>query len=342
MKSMLAGLLCVVSVPVLYQEAELRFAPVAGQQVSVDYERVFYLKLEDTETTMAFDGEDQGPPESADMGYAMTETESIRYTDTFDIVGDEVVGIRRHFSRIGNLLVEEVTDPLGEEFIDENKGQSELEGGTVVFTREGDAKGLEAEFDSAFDEASKGLDEELLEGLEARADLMDFLPDEAVAPGARWEIPVSAFIRMTNLSGDLSVVQEGDDQDEPDDGYGEQFDEKLRGSFTAKFEEICEMDGERIAVIVLHAELETTVLTINDLDAEEAEGTEEDEHTFSFELDGFLHWNLGAGHAKELELSGEITLVMDSNKKYSFEGHELVIHEVQSYLGTLDFAATID
>ena len=333
----LFGLSLAVGAP-LRSDVALRFAPEDGGEMRMEYVRVFSLELGESTSEVSFDGEDQGDAESPEIGYEMTETESITYVDNYRVEDGEIVGIERHFEVVGNLFEELTTDPFGAEHEDETPGASELEGATVVFDWDAESE----EFEASFAESSEDLDEGLLEELDARADLADFLPDGNVSVGDTWDIPVSAFIRMTNLSGDLSVVQEGREPTDEDDEYGKQFDENLEGSFSAEFSELLDEDGATVAVLVLSAELSTSIETAVEVDADGTTGSEEEVSVFEFELQGVLHWDVKAARATHLHLAGDITLETETDKTYEFEGHELAVHETQSYAGTLDFAATIE
>ena len=327
-----------VLAPSAPESVELTWLPKDGESTSLVFERVLHLELESSDQKIRYDGEDQDGEPPPEIEFEMTETESISFTDRYQVRDGRLSAIERTFDKISNLYETKLTDPEGEEFLDENQGTSELEDGTVWFRWNAESE----EFDAGFGEASTELDAELLEGLESSANLSGFLPDESVEVGDTWEPPIAAFIGMTNLSGDLKVVPEGDEEQDESSDYGQQFDDHLSGELEAEFTEIREADGARLAVIRLHMELSTVIEIEHEVDAEGATGTEAEEHAFEFEVEGELLWDLGAQRARSFELAGDITMRIEALKSYSFSGHEMVIEESQDFAGTLRFAATIE
>jgi hypothetical protein len=323
-------------VPGPVRSTRLHFAPRDGQSLQLQFERVLKLELGRSELTVTYDGEAQEGQEPPGVELEMTETETLTLSDVFKVEAGRVVEIRRRFDEIGNRFIQGITDPAGESFERKNVGHSELEGQTVLFRR-----GPEGEdFVATFDEESE-LDVELLEGLEASADLAGFLPAGEVEVGEGWEVGTDAFVRMTNLSGDLHVRQEGQDEQETGD-YGRQFDEKLAGRIQAELEELRESDGRRVAIIALHMELSTAVEISKEVEADDVEGREQETHAFEIELDGSLHWDVAGGHALALELSGDVGLSVVAKRSYDFEGHEMVVEERQEFEGTITFEATVE
>ncbi len=334
----LAITLCGAGASLRTDAVTLEFAPADGSEISLVFERVFTLHLDQTEIEVELDGESVGDQESPAVGYDMSESESIAFTDRFEVTEGRVVGIRRAFETIGTLYIETVTDPAGEKYVDENEGQSELEGSVVLFRWDED----DEVYGASFGEESEDLDTDLLEGIDAEANLAGFLPDGAVEVGDSWDVNVAAFVSMINLSGSLKVLQEDEEESADDSDYGKQFDDNLTGEIEATLAEIREEGGVRLAVIKIASELSTTITTSTEVDEGDATGTEEDEQTFEFELAGELVWDMAAGHLSTLALEGDLTLEMHSEKAYSMEDHELTMTENQSLSGGLTFAIVVD
>ncbi len=316
---------------------ELVFRPSNGMQLSLDFERVLRFELEDSEMTMTYDGEVQEGQGAPGIELVMVERETIAFRDRFEVRDGDVFGVERGFETIGNDFRQEVTDPAGESFERESQGESELEGETVRFDREA----VDEDFGVRFAEEESDLDEGLLEGLVASAWLAEFLPEEEVRLGDRWEADAAAFISMTNLSGDLHVVQEGEDPEESG-AYGEQFDENIGGDISVTFTAWREADGRRLAVLSLEVELETRIEESTEVDEEDVKGTEEEQHAIAMELEGELLWDAEQHLPASLSLSGEVTLEVDVERSYTNGEHEALIEERQEFAGSIEFEVSYE
>jgi len=314
-----------------------RFAPRDGEAARVDFERVLRLELVGAERRFTLNGEVVDTEEEPRPRLVLTETETLRYHDEFRVRGGALVGLRRHFEEIGNLYEARLDPAQADAQENETAGASELEGRTVLFTREEASGAFAVEL---LGEAPE--DPELLEGLEARADLSDFLPAEPVEVGQAWAPSPRAFVRMTNLSGDLRVLPEGVPAEEHDTDFARQFDENLDGELSARLVEVVEEGDVHVAVISLGVELRTRVEEAGELEGEETSGVERREHDFDFVLEGELRWDLGRGLARSLRLSGPLRLETASFSAYSAGPRELEIAEVQRFEGRLEFEASVE
>lgn len=332
----LSLLLCATLTGVEDEPVRLQFAPRDGETTTLSFERVLELSLDHSEQEVTYDGEAVEGEDLDDGGLTMTETETISFSDEHVVKDGEWVGVTRRFSKIANLYETTYTDPDGEAFDDENLGTSELEETAVVFQR-GSA---EDEFSASFAEDFEDLDESLLEGLLAEANLSDFLPEAPVEVGENWEPELGAFINMSNFSGDLKVIPEGEEVAEDD--FAEQFDENLEGKIEATLKELRSEDGSRLAWIVLSMELETRVVLESEFEEDGTSGSAKEEHRFEFSLEGGLLWNLSANRAHSLELSGDLQLDSVVDTSYSYDGHDMRIVENQELGGSLNFEATIE
>lgn len=318
-------------------EFALEFRPRDGASATLEFERVLTLEFESSGRVMTYDGEVQEGQDPPGVELEMTETERLRFTDTYTVEEGALTAVQRHFAEIGNDFRQAITDPAGETFEREDEGASQLEGVTVLFRRAEE----EPNFSVAFVDESTDLDAELLEGLVVSADLSGFLPAQAVAAGDHWDVDLAAFVSMTNLSGDLHVLQEGQDPEETGD-YGRQFDEHLRGEIEAELVELREEDGARLAVVHLRMELTTRIELASEVEDEEVKGSEQERHAFGIEIEGDLLWDLNHARARALTLRGEVTLDVAVQKAYAFEGHEVQIEETQAFEGTITFEASVD
>jgi len=320
------GVLC------LGEQTRLELRPTDELELAIRAERTFELELVETELEVEVDGESVGDREPPGLTFTMTEVEVIDFIDRFEVADGAVQRLDRTFRELGTNYMEEVTDPLGEAFSQENAGESALEGWTVRFDfdKEGGDEGRSFLGDDG--EAP----ERLLAGLEPEAHLADFLPAGSVDSGESWEVPVTAFVRMMNLSGNLGLVQEGDTESADDTDYSRQFDENLTGSILATLVE----QGDGVARIELKAKLGTRIVTEEELTEGEVSGSLSEKHEFSFTLEGQLLWLVEPGLPRALTLEGPLSLVMTTDQQQSVPGHELRMLERQHLEGTLGFEVT--
>jgi len=331
--------LALMAAPLLALSAqfeELAFQPEDGLSLTTNSERVLTLNLQDSGMTILFDGEEHEGIESPEIELVMIETETLEFTDVYEVDEGETLSLRRTFVEIATLSEQELTDPEGEEFSEETPGASELESTTVIFTWNDD----DDEFEAAFDDGDGDADEELLEGLVAVADLSWFLPDDEIDEGDTWDVDVDAFRELTSLSGDLVVVREDDDDEEDD--FGEQFDENLEGELVGEFTGVREEDDLRLAEIRLSGSLETIVEQEEEFEVEEGEGVKVETYDFDFEIEGLLLWNLDENRAHSLLLEGEVQMDVESKETVSGAGHEVEITTTQEFDGTVVYDVTIE
>ncbi len=232
----------------------LSFRVEDGTSLTTTATRVLTLELSDGEMSMSFDGEEH-EAEAPEIELVITEEESLTFSDVFTGVTEgRAAKIKRTFDEIETSSSQHLVNPEGEEMEDETPGTSELTEKTVVFTWDAD----DESYSCAFDESVEDGDPDLLEELEAIADFSWYLPEGEVEVGDTWEIDVEAFRQTSSLSGELSVVREGDEDDEDTD-FGDQFNDNLSGEITGEFLEVREEDGRKLAVLHITSELETSI-----------------------------------------------------------------------------------
>lgn len=315
---------------------ELAFTPAEGDTLTTTCERVTELELVSSESSLLVDGESRGDPEEVDIGMALRQTESITFTDEFVEVGeDRVLELRRTFDEIGGTAIQSLTDPGGEEFAEEFSGTSALESTTVWFRWEED----EEEYSARFDEEVEDPDEELLEDLDAVADLSWFLPEGEVSEGDRWDIDIAAFRRVSALSGDVKLILEGDEED---DDFDEQFEENLDGEIEGELTGFRTVDDRRVAVIHVRSELTTRVEQETALESDEVEGTGTVTFEFGLEMEGDLIWDVEAGRASRFHFAGALEMNVLDIEEYTGGEFEVVIRNEQEFEGTIAYEVEVD
>ncbi|MCP3917931.1 MAG: hypothetical protein GY711_20485 [bacterium] len=310
-----------------HQAADLVFAPEAGTTLTKTFRQDFEVELIDQELVFTINGEEQPEPDGGEFELVLKEHETITITDEYIAVeGGRATQLRRTYDELTTLSTQEISGPEIESDAEPEKGESELEGTTVLFQWSEDDEEYAVEF-SGDDEG----DEELLEDLDADADLTWFLPDDEVDVGDSWELEASVFALLSSPGGDSKVERPGDDDTE--DAFGEQFDENLSGDVTCTLSEI----EEGVAVIRIEMELETTVEEEDDMGGEEADVTSTSTYSFTFELEGELRWNVEANHADGLSLSGDAGLELVNEQEGSSQNVDFEVRSVQTFEGSLSF-----
>jgi hypothetical protein len=181
----------------------------------------------------------------------------------------------------------------------------------------------------------------LLEELEHRADLVEFLPGEPVAVGDTWEVPLVAFHHISNPCGDVHLMtpterEEGDDDDAMQDALRESLD----GEIHATLERI--EDG--VAHIALTMEL-TMEGEVQGEDQETEEGvTLETFRSLEIELDleGELQWVMESGRASNLVVAGEVALKQSQAQAGDHGGAVFRFEQIQHLTGTFEIKAAIE
>lgn len=253
-------------------------------------------------------------PQDIGSGSSSSTTVSIEIRDALQAVAD---GAPRRFTRtfeaIGTEQAISGFEDSDEVQMRDSSGTSELVGAEVLFAYDPDAEEWSLEYgeDSAGEEA-------WLEDLEPDMDLSEALPDGDVAVGETWEVPLSILDHLLTPGGDVDV------RPDEDVGGGEggiaisipsvgdigRWDE-LEGTVQARYLEVVEEDGPRVARIQLTIDVEGDLDIADMLEDEAAErGAEETyaEATVTRTLEGkvTIDWDLAAGRFAEVEgtLSG--------------------------------------
>lgn len=333
-------------VPVLWSMDSLAeapsFGPEEGTSCSKRIERT--LELAQTETSLMVDGTDMSDTFEMDMETTFVAVTAV--TDRYISVGD---GRPSKFTRTFDELSSEssisASGPMGDVNADIS-GSSELEELTVVFTWDDDEEGYDVEFheDSAGDDG-------LLVGLNADLDLFSLLPDDDVSEGDSWDVDANAMIAIFAPSGSVKIKPDDAPNMEmgqapPDPGAGL---EEFEGDVTATFEGVRDVDGTRVAVISLSIDVSSAVdqteLVQNTMDGGGLpEGLafeiESSDMEFLFDGGGELLWDLERGIIYSLELSGDVTQIVDTTMSIAMPGNEQTIETSRTFEGSQTISFT--
>ncbi len=326
MKPLLAPTFLLVLSGVPGEGASLAFEP----EEDTTLERTFEARAEyeRTDLELTVDGEPYEPPAEI-PGYSEHFLERISVSDRLEQVGE---GRPLELVRTFDELLQETTFSAGEEKLETTAG-SALEGRSVRFTWDEEEERYSVESADEDD-----LDDEVREWLLEDLDLLALLPDEEVEPGDEWEVAPELYLAFMWPSGLLDFREEG--QDEADTGreFSQQTIEKLAGKGQARFEELREEEGLRLAVI--HVELEITTGSESTREAEsgELQLSIEIERT----IEGTVLWDLEHGHAHSAELEAEASRqTTRTGTTQDPEGNEVELEQSELFEGTIRYTMTV-
>jgi len=279
------------------------------------------MHSESFSTTM--DGQDMS--EGGEPEIQVDDTETYQITDEYlGVGGGRPTKLRRTYDEIGTTSTQTVKLPegMGENQEETRERGSDMAGKKVIVRW--DEK--EESYSSAWDEDEKG-DDEWLADLQGEVEFLAFLPKDAVASGDTWDVPGKAFNALLTPLGHVPMKAEGEAGEEGPDvemqaKMEREFSKNRAGKATATYKGTREVDGQKLGVIALTAELESQA----DMSADE--GSMKVESTT--ELEGELLWDLAAGHVRSIKLTGTAKYKMHASS--SFEGPQ----------GTIDFEQKID
>jgi hypothetical protein len=323
------------------------YAPKTGNVVTKSYSVEGELELEDM--SLEVNGQDVSAM-AGQLEMAMKTQMKLTVTDTYEAMGSErPAKLKRAFEEITSTTHVSQSNPMTGDQENDIPLSSELEGMTVVFTWDDAASGYDAAF------ASEEGDPELLEGLSEDLDLRGFLPTGEVKEGDTWQVPAAAVKAALAPGGDLGLRPEtagemmGMDQFSQNDLVGD-----LEGEFAATYAGTRDEDGVKVAVIKLKIDassaqdLTERMSGIREQMKENLpEGAEVDvdisafDSEYEFEAEGELLWNLDAGIAHAMHLSGEVRVIMDISMSMSMAGQgEQAMEISQTLAGTSTLTLT--
>jgi hypothetical protein len=326
---------------------KVRFAPAEGSSATKSFENKMELTLDHMSITM--NGQDvPGVPE---MDMSLTHTQKIGVTDEFLAMADgRPKKLKRHFDALSSdSAMSMKMEMMGQSNSqDQNtESESELDGKTVVFTWDAEAK----EFKKAFDPEEDKPD--LLKGLAEDMDMRVLLPEEEVKVGDEWTVDVKTLVHVLAPGGDMSFrPKETDDAGGMGMSMGmgsnmgsmhDYLSDMLEGEAKAKLADVREEEGAKLAVIKLTIKIAsqkdmTDVVQEAMKDQELPGGMEiELDHMdidFKMEGEGELVWNLKTNQMVSFELSGPVHMNMDMAMKITGQGQNMNMEQALEMSGT--------
>ena len=349
-KNILAPMLVVPALLAFASRGEdVGFRPEQGLELSKRVVSQSEVSLD--EMTMSLNGQEMDP-----SMFSMEMTTSVKQivavTDRYAEPGaGRPAKLVRTFDELSSATEIAMSNPMMGEMDAELDGQSDLEGLTVVFDWNADNE----EYDVSFGEDSSG-DEGLLEGLVEAMDLREMLPDGEVSEGDTWEIDPDV-LRQAFAPGGAVKIEPDDDsmgdmmgmsgpQPSPDQFLGE-----IEGEVSAEFGGVRDADGTRVAVVKLAIDVNSAkdlseMIADMMADAPFPEGVEIEMDVESFDMEflfegtGELLWNLEAGVMHSLEISGEITQIIDTSMNMNMNGNEQAIEQSMTMSGSQSVSVT--
>ena len=305
------------------------------KRVSVENE----VELDDM--SLEVDGRDVSEM-AGQVEISLKVTMELAVTDHYEAVaGGRPTKLKRSFDEISSNTHVSGSNPMAGSEEKDIPLKSELEGTTVIFSWDEDDSSFHAAFDG------EDGDSDLLEGLEENMDLRGFLPTSEVAVGDSWEIPPEVVKAALAPGGDIKLRPEGGadpmsgmNQLSQNDLIGE-----LDGEFTATYAGTREADGKQVAAITLKIDAKSARDMTEHLDdikeqmkGNLPEGLEMDisalDSEYEFDAEGELLWDLEAGLVHQLNLSGEVRMIVDVSMSMKMGDNEQSMEISQTYAGS--------
>ena len=326
MKTLLSANLCLAATAALVVQGDsLTFRVEAKSKLTKTF--TGHVEIASESMSITVDGNEMPP--GATPTVKIADDETIQVTDEYLAVEDgRPTKIRRQFVELGGTEVQTVSMPEGsgmEDREEKKEKASPLDGKTVVFTWKDDA------YEAAWAEGEKGEDD-LLEKLEGDMDLLAFLPKKAVSEGDSWELEAKAFNLISSPGGRLQLRDKTKEKEEVD-GH-EEIEKNMSGEGKATFKGTRDVDGTKVGVLAITADLESQGTF------EQDGGETEFEYKVTYE--GEVLWDVAAGRLVSLELNGklEVSLEMKRSMEINGESHDMV--QKIEFAGTIEHKATVE
>ena len=199
-------------------------------------------------------------------------------------------------------------------------------------------------------------DEVWLAGLEGDSDLLQLLPPNEVSVGDTWEIPLTAVRSVLAPGGNTLITPRTRNvfSRTVEIGVGGDFSEllstDLSGSFRARLAEVREEGASRLARIELaleslHSIADRTELWRTSMPVEEKREKARLIGAFlehALDAKGELVWDLTAGHARSLKLSGNERFVTTLTKDLAGPNGTARMDAQSTFAGTLSLDFTVE
>jgi hypothetical protein len=327
---------------------KVHFAPSEGLSLKKTFNSSGDMTLDEMDMLM------NGEPMPFEISMDMTITQSSTYavTDVYGVVTDgRPARVQRSFETLESNAESSMSSPMTGDQDSSMTASSELQGLAVVFAWNAE----ESDYRVTFAEEGEG-DPELLEGLEEDMDLRVLLPQTDVEVGGKWSIEPGDLVHILAPGGNLHIKPSddalGDLANNPgaNMNIGDMLGE-IDGTVSGELVEIRERDGERLAVIRVLIEIESSN-DMTDMVREmmdemetppgvESMSVESVDVELSLDGEGTLLWNLSHGHFSEFTFSGELSTTMDQSMSVDAGGQSMSMEQSMSFSATttLDYTA---
>ena len=321
----------------------IKFGPADGTSLTKTFETKAQLTLDNYSMTGA------GMQPKIEM--TVTTGQKIVVTDDYVKIKDgKPQKLKRSFEDLtSDSSMSTKTEMMGQSQAHDMSTQSEteLEGKKVLFTWDSD----KGEFKKAFDPAQSK--DEVLAGLTEDMDLRCVLPESEVKEGDEWDVPLKELRNVLMPGGDMAFKpKNSEDQAKmglDSSSMTQAISDKLEGTAKAKLSALKEVDGVKVAVIHLdlkiHSKADMTdaaqKMLKNGGVPKQVESLEIDhvDIDFHFEGEGDVVWDLGGGHFRSLELTGQQAIKTETGMTIGVQGRKLNITESKDLSGTASYSA---
>lgn len=350
MKHLMLGTFAVLSMPSVERgllREEIVHIPKENVEVTKTFEVSSTLSL--LSMSMVVDGEEM--PEMGDLEQTTSHGLTLVMTDEVTSLDDDgVKSFTRSFEEIAASDVFEATDPMGGDFGHDFELESELEGLDVEFTRG------EEGYEANFSEGGTG-EAELLDGLVATVDFVEFLPTGEVEVGAEWEAELDVLDLLEDPAGNLTLVSEDGNHGAAmlDPEAGTDYPEADReGTITLEYLGMRDVEGTELAAISIQVEVSES-LDLTEYMAQQNQAAPDDlpegmmmpEIAFLLEEseregEGLLLWHTEAGRLHSLELTLEVTDTQTMGMVMVFQDSEQEMEQVMEMEGTEEYSVSFE
>lgn len=320
----LVGALSIPALLALHPPGDsLRFAPEEGSEVAMEFTNTVEFFLDD------FSAEAMGQ----DIGAMMGDVEAnvnvdieVAFSDTFRSIEDgRPVAFSRSFGDAG--VTGEATGSGGGESESQSfELEAGLSGSTINFAWDED----EGDYVASYPDDADG-DEDLLAGLEARADLAFLLPEGEVSEGDEWEVDPVQLAMLLVPGGDLGYdTEEGDresmaeSEDEMNDDAIEAMRSLMEGEVSGTYKGLnddglaevtikLEIAGDRdFSDLIAQAIRAAADASGEDVPEDQMPNIESFEVELSLDGEGTLLWDPKAGHVNSFSMTAETELAISA------------------------------
>lgn len=317
------------------------FQPKEGATLTRTLTSRSQMTMDDMSMTM--NGSPMPMPMEIDMEMQMEQT--VRVADRYvEVAGGRPRVLRRTYESLeqqSRFTMGGMPDGSSQDH--EVRGESDLEGKTVIFRWDEDEGAFRPRFPDDQGDAA------LLEGLEEDMDLRALLPEGPVSAGDTWQVEVRDLKALLMPGGNLKIEPTEKIEGAPGVGgdMGEMLGDMLEGEALAEYRGTREIDGVRVGVIHLTLKISSSNDMTDKIAEQMGEGPEgaemEIDHVdvdLRMEGEGNLYWDLAAGLPHSYEMSGTVKMQMDMAMKMSMGGNAMNLGQLMQMSGTFNNGMT--